>query len=149
TDSRSIFIGMNSSHKKKDFVRAVVEGITFSLNESISIFRDKGENIDTMISIGGGAKSEEWLKIQADIFDAKIIKLSNEQGPGLGAAMLAAYGCNWFSTLKECADSFLKEEKIFFPNKENVKKYKELYTIYKDIFHKTIELNKKLNKFRN
>src|SRR5699024_2549160 len=65
---RESFIGMDSSHERKHFARAVLEGITFSLNESIQIFRENGKQVDTIISIGGGAKNEEWLQIQADIF---------------------------------------------------------------------------------
>ncbi|MFK4998104.1 FGGY-family carbohydrate kinase [Bacillus sp. N9] len=53
---RASFIGMDASHERKDFVRAVLEGITFSLNESIEIFRENGKEIDTVVSIGGGAK---------------------------------------------------------------------------------------------
>src|SRR5699024_11705090 len=74
---RSSFIGMDSSHERKHFARAVLEGITFSLNESIQIFRENGKQVDTIISIGGGAKNEDWLQIQADIFDAKIVRLSS------------------------------------------------------------------------
>lgn len=50
--------------------------------------------------------------MQADIFNAKIVKLSNEQGPGMGAAMLAAYGCGWFETLRECTEEFCKKKKL-------------------------------------
>ncbi|WP_421102889.1 xylulokinase, partial [Sporosarcina psychrophila] len=95
---RASFIGMDSSHQRKDFVRAILEGITFSLNETIDIFRQNGKQIDTVISIGGGAKNEVWLQMQADIFDADIVRLKSEQGPGMGAAMLAAYGCGWFDS---------------------------------------------------
>ncbi|HLS60798.1 MAG TPA: xylulokinase [Virgibacillus sp.] len=145
---RGSFIGMDSSHERKHFVRSILEGITFSLNESIQIFRENGKTIDTIVSIGGGAKNEEWLQIQADIFDAKIIRLSSEQGPGMGAAMLAAYGCGWFDSLKECADKFLTVEKEFIPDKENVETYKKLFTIYQDIYGQTKKINKKLLDFR-
>lgn len=145
---RASFIGMDSSHTQKDFARAVLEGITFSLNESIDIFRQNGKTVDTVVSIGGGSKNEAWLQIQADIFDAKIMKLKSEQGPGMGAAMLAAYGCGWFVTLNECADTFLKVEKVFEPNKKNVLKYKELFQIYKKVYKQTVELNQELMKFR-
>src|SRR5699024_12059322 len=114
---RASFIEMDSSHERKHFVRAVLEGITISLNESIQIFSENGKQVDTIISIGGGAQNEDWLQIQADIFDAKIVRLSSEQGPGMGAAMLAAYGCGWFDSLKACADEFLDVEREFVPNK--------------------------------
>lgn len=146
---RGSFIGIDSSHRREHFVRAILEGITFSLNESLQIFRESGIDIETIISIGGGAKNEEWLQIQADIFNARVVKLSSEQGPGLGAAMLAAYGCSWYDTLSECADKFLAVEKLFIPHKDNVDIYKELFKIYQEIYGQTKDLNKKLLKFRD
>lgn len=122
---RASFIGMDSSHERKDFVRAIMEGITFSLNESIDIFRKNGKKIDMVVSTGGGTKNAAWLQMQADIFNAKIVKLSSEQGPGMGAAMLAAYGCGWFNSMQDCADEFLKVDKEFVPNVKNVNTYKQ------------------------
>jgi len=146
---RASFIGMDSSHQRKDFVRAVLEGITFSLHESIEIFRKNGKLIDTIVSIGGGAQNDDWLQMQADIFDAKIVRLTSEQGPGMGAAMLAAYGCSWFDSLQDCADVFLSEDKQFVPIKENVEQYQKLYPIYKRIYDQTKGINEALLEFRN
>ncbi|MFC7063521.1 xylulokinase [Halobacillus seohaensis] len=145
---RSSFIGMSDSHKLGDFVRAVLEGITFSLNESIHIFRENGKKIDTIFSVGGGAKSELWMQIQADIFDADIIKLETEQGPGMGAAMLAGVGCGWYESLEACADRFLEKNQVFKPNKESVKKYRRLYEIYRKVYGSTAALNQELKEFR-
>ncbi|MGM0865836.1 MAG: xylulokinase [Bacillota bacterium] len=145
---RASFIGMDSSHERKDFVRAVMEGITFSLNESLAIFRGSGKQIETIVSTGGGTKNEDWLQMQADIFNARIVKLSSEQGPGMGAAMLAAYGCGWFDSLKECADEFLKVEKEFIPNADNAEMYKELFNLYQEVYGQTKSLNEKLVNYR-
>ncbi|MEH7451363.1 xylulokinase [Gottfriedia acidiceleris] len=145
---RGCFIGMDAAHKRSDFARAVMEGITFSLNESIEIFRNNGKKIDSIISIGGGAKNPIWLQMQADIFNATIIKLSSEQGPGMGAAMLAAYGCNWFESLEACAEEFIKPITSFKPVSENVKQYEKLYVIYKQVYSNTKELNRMLSEFR-
>lgn len=146
---RGSFVGMDAGHKQADFARAVMEGITFSLNESIEIFRNNGKTIDTIISIGGGAKNSVWLQMQADIFQANIVKLTSEQGPGMGAAILAAYGCGWFTSLEECAAEFIKPKETYQPIKENVEKYKELYTIYKQVYEQTKELNIQLQEFRS
>lgn len=145
---RASFIGMDSSHERKDFVRAVMEGITFSLNESLAIFRESGKQIDTIVSTGGGTKNEEWLQMQADIFNAKILKLSSEQGPGMGAAMIAAFGCGWFDSMKECADAFLQVEKEFVPNASHAETYKELFSLYKEVYGQTKTLNEKLIAYR-
>lgn len=145
---RSSFIGVDAAHERKHFARAVLEGITFSLNESIEIFRNSGKTIDSIISIGGGAKNETWLQMQADIFNAKIEKLTSEQGPGMGAAMLAAYGCGWYPSLKECAQVFIQTSKTYLPIQENVEVYKRLFTIYQQVYAQTKELNEQLREFR-
>lgn len=145
---RGSFIGMDGAHTRKDFIRSVLEGITFSLYETIHIFRENGKTIDEIISIGGGAKNEEWLQMQADIFNANIVKLSSEQGPGVGAAMLAAVGSGWFKSLQECANVFIKEVKTYKPIKENVERYNELFAIYKKVYEQTRELNESLQAFR-
>jgi xylulokinase len=145
---RGSFIGMDAAHKRSDFTRAVLEGITFSLNESIEIFRNNGKQIDSIISIGGGAKNPVWLQIQADIFNAAIVKLSSEQGPGMGAAMLAAFGCGWYPSLEACAEEFIKSVKSYQPIKENVEKYQKLFSIYKKVYQQTKELNQDLTEFR-
>lgn len=145
---RGSFIGMDASHKRIDFARAVIEGITFSVKESIEIFRNNGKIIDAIISIGGGAKNETWLQMQADVFNAKIIKLTNEQGAAMGAAMLAAYGCGWYPSLEECANDLVNYEKTFEPAPGNAQKYAELFTIYKKVYPNTKELNEGLKRFR-
>lgn len=145
---RGSFIGMDSTHRLSDFARSVLEGITFSLHESIEIFRANGKQIDIIYSIGGGAKNPNWLQMQADIFNAKIVKLKSEQGPGMGAAMLAAVGCGWFSSLQACADEFLEEAQAYHPIPENVEKYQKLYQLYRQVYSQTKPLNEGLKQFR-
>lgn len=145
---RASFIGMDAAHKRRDFVRAVLEGITFSLNESIEIFRASGKTINTIISIGGGAKNGDWLQMQADIFKARVQKLSSEQGPGMGAAMLAAVGAGWYISLQECAEKMLQPAKEFEPIPENVTRYEVLYRIYQKVYSQTKTLSEELTQFR-
>ncbi|WEG11306.1 xylulokinase [Pullulanibacillus sp. KACC 23026] len=147
-DIRASFIGVDRSHSKKHFVRAVLEGITFSLKESVQIFRENGKDIPSLISIGGGAKSDFWLQLQADIFNATIYKLENEQGPGLGAAMLAAYGCGWYSDLETCSEAFTKIAGTYEPNPENAAAYEKLFAIYRSVYTATKDLNVRLKDFR-
>lgn len=145
---RASFIGMDSSHRLADFSRAVLEGITFSLQESIEIFRANGKQIDRIYSIGGGAKNKVWLQMQADIFNATIVRLKSEQGPGMGAAMLAAYGSGWFTSLQDCADHFLEEADTYQPIKANVEKYRTLFALYQQVYSQTASLNQSLMAFR-
>ncbi|WLR60191.1 xylulokinase [Guptibacillus hwajinpoensis] len=145
---RGSFIGMDASHTRTHFVKAVLEGITFSLKESLSIFRENGKDIHEIVSIGGGAKNDSWLQMQADIFDATVVKHESEEGPALGAAMLAAVGCNWFPTLESCSDSFIKVKERFTPNQANVKAYKKMFSIYQSVYVQTKELSEQLKSIR-
>lgn len=150
TDVGSVPVGSNGidgSYQRKDFVRAVLEGIIFSLNESIEIFRRSGKESDTIFSIDDGAKNEAWLQIQADIFDAKIIRLDSDQRSGMGAAMLAAYWCGWFDLFQQFTDVFLKVDKQFIPNQNYVEKYKKIITLYQDVYNQTKTINEKLLEF--
>jgi len=145
---RASFIGADGSHTRDHFARAVMEGITFSLNESMAIFREAGKPAGRVISIGGGAQNPVWLQMQADIFGATVVALENEQGPGLGAAMLAAYGCGWFDSLDACAAKFVKHAASYDPNPEAVETYRGLFDIYREIYTQTRGLNQALAAYR-
>jgi xylulokinase len=145
---RASFIGVDGSHTRAHFARAVLEGITFSLNESVQLFREAGKKIDAVVSIGGGAKNPVWLQMQADIFGAEVFSLENEQGPGLGAAMLAAVGCGWFQDLEACAATFVKRAGSYQPDPDAVRDYARLFRIYKQIYGQTKDLNQALTSFR-
>ena len=75
-----VFIGISGQHTKADFARAVIEGITYSLYDSIKIMRRAGHEMNSITSIGGGAKSRFWLQLQADIFNLQIRRLKHEEG---------------------------------------------------------------------
>ena len=147
-DIRASFIGMSGSHTLKHAARAVMEGITFSLRESLDLMRASGKSVREIISIGGGAKNETWLQMQADIFNTDVVQLESEQGPALGAAMLAAYGCGWFDSLQACKSAFLRSANRWTPQSETAARYEELFPIYRDIYEATRGLNKRLAAFR-
>ncbi|SDC65729.1 xylulokinase [Paenibacillus sp. UNCCL117] len=145
---RGSFIGLDGSHGREHLTRAVLEGITFSLNESVERLRDAGVSVDTIVSIGGGAKSGLWLQMQADIFGAAVVSLENEQGPALGAAMLAAVGSGWFGSLRECAAVFVRRGRVYRPDEQRAAVYRELFQLYRDVYASTRELNHRLHAFR-
>lgn len=137
---RGSFIGLDIRHTRGHIVRAVMEGITYSLKESHEIILQQGFQIDSLVSIGGGAKSSFWLQMQADAFGCPVRKLAHEQGPGLGAAMLAAYGTGWFTTLEECKKTFVKESETFYPDPEQSLIYEQSFQAYKKIYAQTSPL---------
>ena len=142
---RGSFVGMDISHKLENFVRAVLEGITYSLRDSLEIIDgDAGSPVDTMVSVGGGAKNKTWLQMQADILNKNILTLEIENGPSTGAAMLAAVGAGYYEDLKTCAKEFVKYKESYKPNPENVAIYNKYYEVYKKIYPNTKDISKEL-----
>ncbi|CAM3645709.1 xylulokinase [Erysipelothrix urinaevulpis] len=145
---RGSFIGVSAEHNLKTFTRAVVEGITFSLKESYDIMFENGIELERIVSTGGGARSVEWLQIQADILGVEIKTLQSAEGPTMGAAMIAALGLRWFESAKECGKSFISYGESYVPSPSNHKKYNELYKIYKQIYSNTKDINMQLKEYR-
>lgn len=139
---RGSFIGISSRHELKHFARSVLEGIQFSLRDSKEIMENaKGKKFKKLISVGGGAQNPDILQMQADIFNAEMIRLTVEQGPGLGACMIAAYGCGFYDSLEEVTKVFVHyKESSFFPKAENVAKYEKVYQIWRKIYAATAEI---------
>ncbi|GHP14926.1 xylulose kinase [Lentilactobacillus fungorum] len=147
-DIRGSFIGIDGIHQRYDFVRAVLEGIIFSFRDLLDIYEKEGAKFDTVVSIGGGAKSPLWQQIQANIFNTRVVSLQNEQGPGLGAAMLAAVGLGWFQTMQDCTKVFVKFKDVFLPEENEVAKYQQLHEIYKQIYPSTKQISHELVAYR-
>ncbi|MDR0846965.1 MAG: xylulokinase [Lactobacillales bacterium] len=143
---RGSFLGIDTHHERKHFARAVLEGITFSLKDSQALMeRIAGKKFTKIISVGGGAKNPDWLQMQADIFNASIVTLTVEQGPGQGAAMLAAMGAGWFATAEDCAATFVKyKDYEYTPKAANVATYEKMYSIYAKAYDATKEISHEL-----
>lgn len=135
---RGSFIGMDARHTLNHFTRAVIEGITFSLKDSQSIMtRHAQKEIQTIISVGGGAKNKEWLQIQADIFNTTVTTLTSEQGPALGAAMIAAVGAGWYNDMASCSKQLVHYGDSYVPIPQNVANYQRVYELYQQVYPAT------------
>lgn len=142
---RGSFLGIDTKHKLTHFAKAVIEGITFSLKDSQLLMQEIAKKeIKQIVSIGGGAQNKDWLQIQANVFDTEVTSLVTEQGPGLGAAMLAAVGLGWFDDLEKCAEVFVDYGESVYPQPEEVKKYQEIHQIYQEVYQDTRNISYKL-----
>lgn len=135
---RGSFIGIDTNHTFDHFARAVIEGITFSLKDSqVLMEKVADKKFSKIISVGGGAKNKEWLKIQANIFGCEILQLESEQGPGFGAAFLAMIVAGWYSNLEECIAQNVHYKDSIYPNTVIVREYDKIYKKYKMIYEST------------
>lgn len=141
---RGSFLGIDARHTSAHFKRAVLEGITYSLKESQTIMMNAGKKFSLIVSVGGGAKNPDWLQMQADIFNTEVVTLQVEQGPGLGAAMLAAIGCGIFPDVNSAVAKCVAYSKKYQPIKKNVQRYAEHFAIYQKIYSATKEISHEL-----
>ncbi|WP_088810474.1 MULTISPECIES: xylulokinase [unclassified Listeria] len=149
TDSeiRGAFIGIDGQHTRSHFMRAVIEGITFSLRDAFELLKLAGRDAAEIVAVGGGAKNPLWLQMQADIYNRNVRTLTSEQGPGLGAAMIAATGLGIYPDLNACAETFVTYQgQLYTPNAQNVAKYEKIYLIYREIYKATKSLSTSLAK---
>ncbi|MFP4697341.1 MAG: xylulokinase [Eubacteriales bacterium] len=129
-NARGTFIGMDMKTTRGAMTRAVLEGVAFGLKDMLEILKDMNVPIHQIRVIGGGAKSDLWKQIIADIFGQEIQEINTNQGGALGAAILAGMGAGAYNDIEEACATFIKAVGSVKPNKENVKKYEKIYRLY-------------------
>jgi xylulokinase len=103
-NARAALIGLTASHTRAHVVRAILEGVAFSLRDTFSIFAEIGVPVTSIRLGGGGARSPLWRQIQADVYGHAVEIVEAEEGAAHGAAILAAVGARiWPSVDAACA----------------------------------------------
>jgi len=133
--ARGGFLGISFIHDKKDMMRAIMEGTVFELNMIKIAMEDvlQKEFCSLRVS-GGGAKSNLWNQIQADIYGKPVERLEVPECASVGAAILGAYGCNYFSSIEEGADQMVNVAQTIEPIESNHKLYRKAYNIFEQAF---------------
>ena len=132
--ARGTFVGMSMDTKREDMTLAVFEGVTFALRDSLEVARSLGIKIERTMICGGGAKSPLWKKLVANILNVEVDVPVSEEGPGFGAAILAAVGCGEYESVEDAAKSVIKIKEKIKPEADLVVKYEEKYQKFKKIY---------------
>jgi len=139
--ARGLFVGMNMTTSRADMTQAVMEGVIFSLRDTVEAAKRLGLPVTRARIIGGGAKSALWCQMTADIFGVPVEKIQSQEGPALGAAILAAVGGGAYPSVEEACRKLIKTAESFAPDPLTVERYDEryrhfaaLYGQVKDVF---------------
>lgn len=138
--ARGAFFNISLRHGKQHMIRALMEGIVFSLKDSLDIIMAQGDAISEIRATGGGGKSTFWRQMQADIFGVPVCSLTTGEGPALGAALLAGVGVGIFPDAPSASDSIVKTTSIVHPNPELKQVYAEAHERYKNLYPAVKEL---------
>ena len=133
-NARGTFTGITMDTTREDMTQAVLEGVAFALRDSLEVAKTLGIPITRTKICGGGAKSPLWCKMIANILNLKVDKIESEEGPALGAAMLAAVGCGVYGSVEEIAEKMVKVVDTIEPDPSIAAKYDEKYAQFKQIY---------------
>ena len=133
-DARGVFFGLSAMHTKKDMLRAVMEGVAYSLRDCVEICREMDINVSDMMACGGGGSSPLWRQMLADLYACPVKTASSKEGPALGAAILAFVGAGVYSSVPEACRKIVGTDKICEPVKEDVPAYESFYRLYTELY---------------
>ncbi|WP_248924892.1 xylulokinase [Paenibacillus hamazuiensis] len=144
--ARGGFIGLSLRHDKAHLTRAVLEGITFGLRDSLELVKASGAPITELRVNGGGARSPFWRQMIADIFGYPVVTVNSTDGPAYGAAVMAASGVLGRS-IEELCERWIAVESRVEPDPARQAQYEKIYAVYrslygtlKDTFHQLTDL---------
>ena len=133
-NARGVFFGLSAVHERRDLLRAVMEGVTYSLKDCLSVFDEMGLTVGRMAACGGGGSSPFWRQMLADVFHCPIATLRSKEGPALGVALLAGVGAGVYASVEEACDAVIAESGRQQPNDEAAEQYAKLYPLYRQLY---------------
>ena len=134
--ARGGFVGLTSRHGVPHLVRAVMEGITLGLYDSVRLMRELGMEINRIFASGGGVRSALWRQMLADVFDTEIVTTNAAEGAAYGAAMLAGIGTRRYADAAQAADAMIHVTGTAEPNPDVRQIYEDTYGTYRSLYPK-------------
>lgn len=132
-DSRGVFFGLTPRHRLGHLVRAIMEGVTYDLRQSLEIIKAKGVMIDEIRAIAGGARSPLWCQIKADIYQAPLLTLDNFEGGVVGGAILAGLGVGAYRDVADAVERVIRIDRKHIPDPTRVAQYDRFYRVFQSM----------------
>lgn len=133
-NARGVFYGLHAGHGRGHLVRAVVEGVTFALRDSLELIRALGVAPVQATAVGGGARSAFWRQMQADVYGLPVVTVGPGTGAAYGAATLAAVGAGKFESVGDAAHAWQRVVTTQEPSKNRAEAYEAAYQRYRKLY---------------
>lgn len=131
---RAALIGLAATHTRGHIVRAVLEGVAFSLRDSFTIFNELGVPVRRVRLGGGGARSPLWREIQANVYGHPVETADADEGAAYGAALLAGVGAGLWRSVDEACDRLVRSSVAASPNPSTVELMNDRYAAYRRVY---------------
>lgn len=135
-DARGVFFGLSAIHGKSDMLRAVMEGVIYSLCDCINIIRGMGTEPETVLASGGGGNSKLWRQMMADAFGMNISVSNSKQGGALGVAILAGVGAGIYESVPSACAALIGVKETTVYDAGNTKIYNKYYKLYGELYER-------------
>lgn len=132
--SKALIAGLTLEHTNYDMYKALMEGVTYEVMTNVEHLENCGINPEKLIAVGGGASSEKWLQIKADILNREVISLEAKEAGACGTCMFTAVAVGAFKDLYEAKKVFVKENKRFVPDARQNQIYSKYYNAYRRLY---------------
>ncbi len=133
-DSRGVFFGLSAIHTKAHVLRAVMEGVAYSLCDCNDILREMGIKVYQMMACGGGGKSPVWRQMLADLYRCQVQTAKQSEGPALGAAILGGVGCGIYESVEKACEALIQPGTSCGPVDEEAQVYDRYHQLYKKLY---------------
>lgn len=143
-DASGAMVGLKTSTTRGEILKSIMESETFYFLESIQALKTMGIDSSEFIATGGGAKSDAWLQLKADILGLPFVRPRNTECSVAGAAMLAGLATGIYKNPAEAVECFVQKDKVFEPDLNRHKVYKERYELYRQLYPRLSDLLPKL-----
>lgn len=131
---RGSFMNLSMNSTRGQMSKAIMEGVIFAIKDCLEIANENGICPQEATICGGGAKSEKWKQMAADILNIPIKVLKTEQGPSFGAAILAMVGDGLYKDVSSAANDIVEVERIIYPDINKQKYYQEKYHKFHSLY---------------
>ena len=138
-EARGAFFGLNARHTQAHMTRALMEGVVFSLRDSLEIMRGLGVGAQEVRATGGGARDPLWRQMQADVYGATVVRTRADEGPAYGAALLGGVAAGLYSTVEEACEHVSLRDERTEPNYAAAAVYNEYYEAYRSLYPATAD----------
>jgi xylulokinase len=131
---RAGFFGIDRNHTLKDMLWAVLEGVAFASRHVLEpLEKAAGMTVDEIRVSGGGAGSDTWCQVRADVTGRTILRTAERETGLYGAAMIALRGIGQFASLADAQDALVRVDRRFVPNPARTAYYDQAFSVYRDI----------------
>lgn len=133
-NARGCFVGLTLAHGRGHLIRAIMEGVTYSMRDSLEIIEGLGVPVRQIRASGGGSRSPFWRQVQADVFGRPVVTINVDEGPAYGVALLAAVGAGAYKTVQEACHATIRPENETKTDRKAKKRYDAAFPEYQQLY---------------